>query len=209
MYVSLCVGVCACVWGGNSASVLALFAVRPAPCRWECNFSDIPYLQFILRSINQPQHKISPNTATHCSALCTQIWKMHHNAKIRRWLFKENNTRNAQATYVNHMLAVSVKPYDKEQYDSPQDTQIKVIYITVKEGWICCVTFTYIYLWCSHIFMNILDNSITPALFCQKWIFHCNDTYVEIEHILQAIIIGLESEPALDSLNNEQRGEKC
>lgn len=29
---------------------------------------------------------------------------------------------------------------------------------------------------------------------------------VEIEHILQAIIIGLESEPDLDSLNNEQRG---
>lgn len=28
---------------------------------------------------------------------------------------------------------------------------------------------------------------------------------VEIEHILQAIIIGLESEPDLDSLNNEQR----
>lgn len=56
--------------------------------------------------------------------------------------------------------------------------------------------------------MNILYNGITPALFCQKWIFHWNDTYIEIEHILLAIIIGLESEPDLDSLNNEQRGEK-
>lgn len=40
----------------------------------------------------------------------------------------------------------------------------------------------------------------------QKWIYHWNDTCVEIEHILQAIIMGLESEPDLDSLNNEQRG---
>lgn len=55
--------------------------------------------------------------------------------------------------------------------------------------------------------MNTLDNSITPAQFCQTWIFHWNDTYVEIEHILLAIIIGLESEPDLDSLNNEQRRE--
>lgn len=31
---------------------------------------------------------------------------------------------------------------------------------------------------------------------------------VEIEHILQAIIIGLESEPDLDSLNNERSGRK-
>lgn len=44
-------------------------------------------------------------------------------------------------------------------------TQIKEIYIMVKEGWICRVTFTYIYLCCTSIFMNILDNSITPALF--------------------------------------------
>lgn len=56
--------------------------------------------------------------------------------------------------------------------------------------------------------MNILDNGKTPALFCQKWIFHWNYTYVEIEHILLAIIIGLESEPDLESLNNEQREEE-
>lgn len=55
--------------------------------------------------------------------------------------------------------------------------------------------------------MNIPDNGITPALF-QKWIYHWNDTCVEIEHILQAIIMGLESEPDLDSLNNEQRGRE-
>lgn len=42
----------------------------------------------------------------------------------------------------------------------------------------------------------------------QKWIFHWNDAGVEIEHILQAIIMGLESEPDLDSLNNEQSGRK-
>lgn len=30
-----------------------------------------------------------------------------------------------------------------------------------------------------------------------------------MEHILLAIIIGLESEPDLDSLNNEQRGENA
>lgn len=56
--------------------------------------------------------------------------------------------------------------------------------------------------------MNILDDGITPALFCQKWIFQWNDTYVEIEHILLAIIIGLAPEPDLDSLNNEQRGKE-
>lgn len=38
-----------------------------------------------------------------------------------------------EATFVNHMLD-AVQPYDKEQYDSLQDTQIKEIYITVKEG---------------------------------------------------------------------------
>lgn len=46
---------------------------------------------------------------------------------------KKRTKKNVQATYVNHMLVV-MKPYDKEQYDSLQDTQIKVIYITVKEG---------------------------------------------------------------------------
>jgi len=55
--------------------------------------------------------------------------------------------------------------------------------------------------------MYILDDGITPALFCQKWVCHWNDTYVEIEHILLAIIIGLESAPDLDSLNNEPRGK--
>lgn len=69
----------------------------------------------------------------------------------------------------------------------------------------------YMYLFVLHIHINeyILGDGITLALFWQKWIFHCNDTYVEIEHILLAIIIGLESEPDLDSLNNEQRGKKC
>lgn len=56
--------------------------------------------------------------------------------------------------------------------------------------------------------MKALDDGITAALFCQKWIFHWNDTCVEIEHILQAIIISSESEPDLDSLNNEQREGK-
>lgn len=107
------------------------------------------------------------------------------------------------ATYVKHTLDV-VKPRDEEQYDS---VQIKAIYTTAKGGWICCVTFTYVYLCCASIFMNIPDNAITPTLFCQKWIFHWKD--VEIEHILRAIIIGLESEPDLDSLNNEQRGKNA
>lgn len=46
---------------------------------------------------------------------------------------KKKTKGNVQATYVNHMVVV-MKPYDKKQYDSLQDTQIKVIYITVKEG---------------------------------------------------------------------------
>lgn len=36
-----------------------------------------------------------------------------------------------------------------------------------------------------------------------------NHTYVEIDHILQAIIIGLEPEPDLDSLNNDHREENA
>lgn len=35
----------------------------------------------------------------------------------------------------------------------------------VREGWICRVTFTYIYLCFTSIFMSISDNGITPALF--------------------------------------------
>lgn len=35
----------------------------------------------------------------------------------------------------------------------------------VREGWSCRVTFTYIYLCSTSIFMNIPDNGITPALF--------------------------------------------
>lgn len=49
--------------------------------------------------------------------------------------------------------ACAVKPYDKEQYDSLHGTQIKEMYITVKEGWNCCVTFTYIY-FMLHIHIN-------------------------------------------------------
>lgn len=74
---------------------------------------------------------------------------------------------------------------------------------------LCNIYIVYIYLCCTSIFMNILDNGKTQALFCQKWIFHWNYTYVKIEHILLAIIIGLESEPDLESLNNEQEKGKC
>lgn len=55
--------------------------------------------------------------------------------------------------------------WDQEQYDSLQDKQFKAIYLMVREGWICRGTFTYIYLCFTSIFMNILDNGITPALF--------------------------------------------
>ncbi len=80
-----CVCLCVCLQWGHHASVLALFAVTPVPWRWECNFSDIPYLQFIMRSINQPQHKISQITATlRCAE--NKIWMIHYDAKISQWL---------------------------------------------------------------------------------------------------------------------------
>lgn len=44
-----------------------------------------------------------------------------------------------------------VKPYDKEQYDSLQDTQIKVIYITVKEGCLLCNIYMYLFMLLTHI----------------------------------------------------------
>lgn len=87
---------------------------------------------------------------------------------------------------------VSLLPY-AEDYDSLKYTQIKVIHITLNllVNLLCNIYIQYMYLCCTSILMNILDNGITPTQFCQKWIFHWNDTYVEIERILQAIIIGL------------------
>lgn len=57
-----------------------------------------------------------------------------------------------QAKCVNHMF-VAVKLCDKEQYDSVQDTQIKVIYIMVKErvNLLCNI---YIYLFMLHIHIH-------------------------------------------------------
>lgn len=46
----------------------------------------------------------------------------------------------------------------------------------VREGWICRVTFTYIYLCFTSIFMNIPDNGIRPALF---WIIPKVDLSLE------------------------------
>lgn len=100
-----CVCLCVCLQWGQHASFLALFAVSPVPRQWECNFSDIPPLQFILRSINQPRHKISPTTAT---LRCTKnkIWMIHHYEKKKSMIIKKKKKRkrNVQATYVKHML---------------------------------------------------------------------------------------------------------
>lgn len=65
-----------------------------------------------------------------------------------------------------HMSAL--EPHDKEQYDSLQRKQMKVIHITVKDGGVCSVTSTCVYLCFTSIFMDIPDDGLTPALFCLK-----------------------------------------
>lgn len=82
--LSVCVRFCASVHGHVSLRVCLQWGVI-TPLFWPCLLSvlffcdesaiflDIPYLQFILRSINQPLHKILPPAAT---LRCTEnkIW---------------------------------------------------------------------------------------------------------------------------------------
>lgn len=94
-----CVSECVCLQWGHQASCLALSAVSPVPWQWVCNFSDIPYLQFISGPINQLRQKISLTTGM--NLFPEKMSYGCYTVKISHWLLERGEKK-----WRRHMQAI-------------------------------------------------------------------------------------------------------
>lgn len=136
--VQRCVSLHVCLQWGHHGSFQAPF------CCHSCVLAmRVQFLGHFLFAVYLEKYKsdLSPQLP-HCGA---QRTKYRYYTTVQK-----EGERNVHATHVNHML-VAVKLYDKEQYDSVQDTDQRDLYYGKRGVNLSCNIYIYLFMLHIHI----------------------------------------------------------